>query len=59
MRHWAVLTLQGPQKRVLGQRRADGVAGGGGDGDVDHALTATFRYFSGFQYRVSRCASAI
>jgi hypothetical protein len=35
------------------------VAGGGGDGDVDHALTATFRYFSGFQYRVSRSASAI
>ena len=45
--------------RVLGQRRADGVLGGGGDGDADHALTATFRYFVGFHSRVSRCASAI
>jgi hypothetical protein len=33
----AVLTLQGPQKRVLGQRRADSVLGGFGDGDADHA----------------------
>jgi hypothetical protein len=26
---------------------------------ADHALTATFRYFVGFHYRVSRCTSAI
>ena len=56
---WSVPTISRPYMLVLGQRRADGVAGGGGDGDVDHALTATFRYFSGFQYRVSRSASAI
>jgi hypothetical protein len=46
-------------RRVLGQRRADGVIGGGGDGDTDHALTATFRHFVGFRSRASRCASAI
>jgi hypothetical protein len=50
--------MDGPQGRVLGQRRADGVLGGG-DGDADQALTATLRYFVGFHYRVSRCASAI
>jgi hypothetical protein len=33
--------------------------GGGGDGDADHALTATFRYFVGFRSRAIRCASAI
>ena len=43
MRHLAVLTLQGPRKRVFGQRQADGVLGGGGDRDADHALTAMFR----------------
>src|ERR1700722_12660298 len=43
---------------VLGQRRANGRAGGGG-GDADHALTATFRYFVGFHSAASRRASAI
>ena len=43
---------------VLGQRRADGMAGGGGD--ADHVLTATFfRYFVAFHSRAIRCASAI
>jgi hypothetical protein len=42
MRDLAVLMLQVPQNRVLGQRRADGVAGGGGVRDADHALTSTF-----------------
>src|ERR1700733_6661994 len=42
---------------VLGQRRANGRAGGGG-GDADHALTATFRYFVGFHSAASRRASA-
>ena len=46
-----------PQRRVLGQRRGDGVVGGS-DGDADHALTA-FRYFVGFHSRAIRCASAI
>jgi hypothetical protein len=36
MRALAVLTLQGPQRRVLGQCRADGLVSGGGDGDADH-----------------------
>jgi hypothetical protein len=54
----AVPTMDGPQRPVLGQRRAYGVVGGG-DGDADHALTATFRYFVGFHSRAIRCASAI
>jgi hypothetical protein len=29
------------------------------DGDADHALTATFRYFVSFRSRAIRCASAI
>jgi hypothetical protein len=29
-------TLRGQQRRVLGQRRADGDLGGSGDGDADH-----------------------
>jgi hypothetical protein len=33
--------------------------GGGGDGDVDHALTATFGYFVGLHSLAIRCASAI
>ena len=33
--------------------------GGGVDGNEDHALTATFRYFVGFHSRTIRCASAI
>ena len=37
--------------QVLGQRRADGVVGGGGDRDADHATAATFRYFVGFHSR--------
>jgi hypothetical protein len=33
----AVLTMDGPQRGVLGQRRAgDGVVGGGGDRDADY-----------------------
>jgi hypothetical protein len=36
---------------VLGQRRADGVVGSGGDRDADHATAATFRYFVGFHSR--------
>jgi len=32
---------------------------GGGDGDFDHALTGTFRYFVGLHSRAIRCASAI
>ena len=51
----AALTLQ--SRRVLGQRRAEGVAGGG-DGDADE-VAATFRYFVGFHPRAIRCASAI
>ena len=47
-------TMDGPQRRVFGHRRADGVVGGG-DGDADHALTATFRYFVGFHSRAIRC----
>jgi hypothetical protein len=39
-------------------RGGDGVEGGF-DGDADHALTATFRYFVGFHSRAIRCASAI
>jgi hypothetical protein len=33
--------------------------GGLGDGDADHPLKATFRYFVGFHSRAIRCASAI
>jgi hypothetical protein len=32
----AALTLHEPQRRGLGQRRHDGVIGGGRDGDIDH-----------------------
>ncbi len=39
------------------ERGADRVVRGGGDGDADHALTATFRYFVGFHTLAIRCAS--
>ena len=55
----AVPTKDVPRRRVLGQRRGDGVVGGFGDGDADHALTATFRYFVDFLPVACRCASAI
>ena len=54
-RPFAALALRRPQRRALGQRRADGFIGGGRDGDAVHVL----RYFVGFHSRAFRCASAI
>ena len=55
----AVPTKDVQRRRVLGQRRGDGVVGGFGVRDADHALATTFRYFVDFFSVAGRCASAI
>jgi hypothetical protein len=51
--------MTGHERRVLGHRRADGVVGGGGDGDADHGrfrrepMDTTFLVLRGLRKRGS------